>query len=66
MPQVPVPMAVPMAVSITWQSGGYWSSTGSGSDTWGVSVDLDGSYANADFYEDDSSNPYLVLGCLAF
>jgi hypothetical protein len=55
------------ATGITWQSDApYWSSTGSGSVAWFVSVYLDGRFAVAYFYEDDASFPYSVLGCLAF
>ena len=54
------------ATGTTWQTDGYWSSTPSGSDAWSVGVFLAGSYARADFYEDDSSYPFSVLGCLAF
>ena len=54
------------ATGITWQSYYYWSSTDSGSIAWGVDVYLDGSTAVAFFYEDDTSDPYSVLGCLAF
>ena len=48
------------------QSNNYWSSTPSGSDAWNVNVNLNGSNANANFNEDDTSNPYNVLGCLAY
>ena len=54
------------ATGTTWQSYRYWSSTPSGSGAWDVDVYLRGSRAYADFYEDDSSFPYYVLGCLAF
>ena len=54
------------ATGITWQSDDYWSSTDSGSNAWSVVVYLDDSFAVAYFYEDDTSNPYYVLGCLAF
>ena len=50
------------ATGITWQSGGYWSSTAyDGSRAWGVSVYL--SFALAYFGLYDTSH---VLGCLAF
>ena len=48
------------------QSNNYWSSTPSGSNAWNVNVNLNGSNANANFNEDDTSNPYNVLGCLAY
>ena len=48
------------------QSDNYWSSTPSGSKAWNVNVNLDDSNANANFNEDDTSNPYNVLGCLAY
>ena len=56
------------ATGITWQSDvPYWSSTGSESGAWFVSVYLDGGNAVAYFYyEDDASFRYSVLGCLAF
>ena len=56
------------ATGITWQSDTpYWSSTGSDSGAWFVSVYMDGSDAVAYFYyEDDTSWLYSVLGCLAF
>ena len=56
------------ATGITWQSDvPYWSSTGSESGAWFVSVYLDGGNAVAYFYyEDDTSFRYSVLGCLAF
>ena len=56
------------ATGITWQSDApYWSSTGSESGAWFVSVYLDGGNAVAYFYyEDDASFQYSVLGCLAF
>lgn len=54
-----------LAAGVTWQSGGhFWSSTGSGSNAWFVTVDLEGVSAWAYFYEGDG--PYDVLGCLAF
>ena len=54
------------ATGITWQSRYYWSSTGSGSFAWFVSVDLSGSSAGAYFVESVTSAPHSVLGCLAF
>ena len=56
------------ATGITWQSDDpYWSSNGSESGAWFVSVYLDRSDAVAYFYyEDDTSFRYSVLGCLAF
>lgn len=56
------------ATGITWQSDApYWSSTGSDSGAWFVSVYLDGGNAVAYFYyEDETSFRYSVLGCLAF
>ena len=55
------------ATGITWESDApYWSSTGSESGAWFVSVYLDGGNAVAYFYEDDVSWLYSVLGCLAF
>ena len=56
------------ATGITWQSDApYWSSTGSESGAWFVSVYLAGGNAVAYFYyEDDASYRYSVLGCLAF
>ena len=54
------------ATGITWQSYFYWSSTGGGSYAWSVFVSLDGSNADADFGENDTSDPFSVLGCLAF
>lgn len=56
------------ATGITWQSDApYWSSNGSESGAWFVSVYLDGGNAVAYFYyEDDVSWLYSVLGCLAF
>jgi hypothetical protein len=54
------------ATGITWQSVRYWSSTDSGSKAWDVSVRLYGNNAKAYFSEDDTSNPFNVLGCLAF
>lgn len=54
------------ATGITWQSGGYWSSTGSGSDAWSVDVYLNGSDAFAGFVEDGTSTPFNVRACLAF
>ena len=56
------------ATGITWQSDApYWSSTGSESGAWFVSVYLDGGNAVAYFYyEDDTSWLCSVLGCLAF
>ncbi len=56
------------ATGITWQSDApYWSSNGSESGAWFVSVYLDGGNAVAYFYyEDDTSFRYSVLGCLAF
>ena len=54
------------ATGISWQSYLYWSSTASGSNAWDVRVYLDGSYALAYFYEDDTSYELSVLGCLAF
>lgn len=54
------------ATGITWQSYFYWSSTDSGSLAWSVFVSLDGSKADADFGENDTSDPFSVLGCLAF
>ena len=56
------------ATSTTWYSNYYWSSTPSDSDdeAWSVDVTLDGSVADADFYEDGTFTPYFVLGCLAF
>jgi hypothetical protein len=56
------------ATGITWQSCYYWSSTPSDSDghAWYVDFHLDGSDAYADFHEGVTSNPYAVLGCLAF
>lgn len=56
------------ATGITWQSDDpYWSSTGSESGAWFVSVYLDGGNAVAYFYyEDETSFRYSVLGCLAF
>ena len=56
------------ATGITWQSDApYWSSTGSESGAWFVSVYLAGGNAVAYFYyEEDASYPCSVLGCLAF
>ena len=55
------------ATGITWQSDDpYWSSTGSGSYAWSVFVSLDGSDAEADFGDNDTSYLFYVLGCLAF
>ena len=56
------------ATGITWQSDApYWSSTGSESGAWFVSVYLVGGNAVAYFYyEDNASFQYSVLGCLAF
>ena len=55
------------ATGITWQSDDpYWSSTGSGSNAWLVLVNLYGSFAVAGFVEYGTSDPNLVLGCLAF
>ena len=55
------------ATGITWQSDdSYWSSTGSGSNAWLVLVNLYGSFAVAGFVEYGTSDPNLVLGCLAF
>jgi hypothetical protein len=55
------------ATGITWQSDApYWSRTGSESGAWLVSVYLVGGNAVAYFGEFDSSDPYYVLGCLAF
>ena len=55
------------ATGITWQSDSpYWSRTGSESGAWLVSVYLVGGNAVAYFGEFDSSDPYYVLGCLAF
>lgn len=56
------------ATGITWQSDApYWSSTGSESGAWFVSVYLAGGNAVAYFYyEEDASYRYSVLGCLAF
>ena len=56
------------ATGITWQSDSpYWSSNGSESGAWFVSVYLAGGNAVAYFYyEDKTSWLYSVLGCLAF
>lgn len=55
------------ATGIKWQSDDpYWSRTGSESGAWLVSVYLVGGNAVAYFGEFDSSDPYCVLGCLAF
>jgi hypothetical protein len=56
------------ATGITWQSDDpYWSSsTGSGSNAWLVLVNLYGRFAVAGFVEYGTSDPNLVLGCLAF
>jgi hypothetical protein len=54
------------ATGITWGLVYYWSSTDSGSKAWGVYVNFNGSHARAYFDELDSSDPYYVLGCLAF
>ena len=54
------------ATGITWQSYFYWSSTGGGSFAWSVFVSLDGSNADADFGDNDTSIAFSVLGCLAF
>jgi hypothetical protein len=54
------------ATGITWRSQYYWSSTGSDSFAWGVGVDLYGGDAYAGFFEFVASDPYYVLGCLAF
>ena len=52
------------ATGITWKSGGYWSSTESGSKAWDVYVEL--GFANASFAAHDASTELKVLGCLAF
>ena len=49
------------ATGITWKKGFYWSSTSSGSNACWVYVG-----ANAFFNVGGTSNPNLVLGCLAF
>ena len=49
------------ATGITWKKGYYWSSTDSGSNACWVYVG-----PNAFFNVGGTSNPYLVLGCLAF
>jgi hypothetical protein len=49
------------ATGITWMKGYYWSSTDSGSNACWVYVG-----PNAFFNVGGTSNPYLVLGCLAF
>ena len=54
------------ATGITWNSNSYWSSTDSGSKAWNVNVWLKKNNAAADFGEQLTSDPYLVLGCLAF
>ena len=54
------------ATGITWLSDCYWSSTGTGLSAWDVGVALDSSLARAHFYEDVTSYPFYVLGCLAF
>ena len=53
------------ATGITWQSGDYWSSTGSGSGAGYVDVYLGGNYTNAEFHKSGSGS-HWVLGCLAF
>ena len=56
------------ATGTTWNSSKYyWSSTANGSNAWCVSVNLGGSNAYANFYEESVlSQNYSVLGCLAF
>ena len=55
------------ATGITWKSLDCWSSTGgSESKAWIVRVSLGYSDAEAVFSEADTSDPYQVLGCLAF
>ncbi len=58
--------ATGISTGISGPSHVYWSSTAGVLEAWCVHVDLEGTYAVAEFSKDDMPNDEHVLGCLAF